>query len=167
LPAWEPHVIHTWFVFTPMLHTHKWHVLSAFEFLYLFDECMIKGCETFLKPKLFELQHVEYMLYYFQGKQVLEKCGGWGGYRVILYQWYPTYWPQTSWGPQGYSKGPESSHDFTASLPSSQGLVLLLFFCYSWCDVWNTNSLAAVTEVTVLFVTVFSDLTWILKFSCF
>lgn len=26
------------------------------------------------------------------------------------------------------------------------------FFCYSWCDVWNMNSLTAVNDFTVLFV---------------
>lgn len=45
----------------------------------------------------------------------------------MLYQWYPACVRQPPWESQGYSKGAESSHDFTASLPASQGLVLLLF----------------------------------------
>jgi hypothetical protein len=143
-----------------MRNTHKWHVVSAFEFLYLFDECVMKGYETFLKQKLLDLQHIEDMLFW----------GNVSAWKMLVGEEECCAIPMVpnllTSEPQGCSADPESLHDLTGSLPSSQGMVVMLFFVivvvmyeirfpYNSSDWWHSAFCHYV----------FSNITWILKYS--
>jgi hypothetical protein len=102
----------------------------------------------FFKTKT-ELQHAEDMLFW--GKISAWKMWGWlKGYAIPV---VPNLLTSDLLGATGILQRPWEFTWLHSKSPLQPGLSSLAVFCYSWCDVWNTNSLlTAVNGVTVLFV---------------